>query len=244
VSNLLVVDWDYFFPNPFEAADVEDRTIWLYDWGHREMTPRQDWLWPMRASGFLRAKLPLPKVEVPDNWWSRFNIAEDASLFVADSNLWTGTINAPDGGAFDQVWLYDAHHDAYKIKTQKELATWQERGRITCEDWMFVHHLAGSNLHWRWPTWLPKPSNSEWPNWLNLDASQDDLLPVAVEFDTVSLCQSAAWVPPWNDSEFLTLINTCPVDVVEQLDDDDLVRDFDISAAEQQAEMARQLMNQ
>jgi hypothetical protein len=32
-----------------------------------------------------------------------------------------------------------------------------------------------------------------------------------VVFDTIFLCRSASWAPPWIDPQFKTLLDTCPV---------------------------------
>jgi hypothetical protein len=241
-SNLLVVDWDYFFENKMEAGRTSDPTIWLYDWGHSEAR-KSDWLWPIRAAGFLQHDLPLPGVAVPQDWWSRFRIKPGSTLFLADSNMYAGIVRPPGGWSFDNVWLFDAHHDCYTVQTPQDLDAWEARGQLTCEDWMFWHYLNDARLHWRYPQWLPTPSNNSYPDWLSLDAAQDDMQPLDVEFDTVFVCQSATWVPPWCDDKFDAFVKSAGLDV-EQLDDKELIRDYDPAEAERHLRFQTEALEQ
>lgn len=228
MSNLLVVDWDYFFYNPLYATDGHDERFWLFDWGHRESPLYIDVLWPMRAAGFLKHGFDLPTVDVPKDWWDRFNIADDAVCEVSDSNMYSGI--AGDGRVFDHVWLYDAHHDLFAIHSPEQLLEYSAKGAVTCEDWMWVHHLQGSRLHWRYPKWFPygKHYARELPKWVNCDARKDDMgkLDTRMKFDVVSICRSGAWVPPWCDEQFEQFYQSCPAQVV-QVDETKLLRKWD-----------------
>ena len=236
MSNLLVVDWDYFFANPMESGDTTDERFWLFDWGHQESVLMRDIIWGTRAPSFLKFGLELPGVTVPENWWDRFNIADDAVIEVSDSNMYSGL--AGDGAEFEHVWLYDAHHDLYRIKTLADFRHYMDRGIITCEDWMFVHHGNESKLHWRWPQWHigGKDVRKTIPKWVGCDARKDDMGKLDIEFDTVSICRSGSWVPPWCDEQFERFYLSCPGGEVIQVDDVDLKRDFDIEECREFAE--------
>lgn len=229
MSSLLVVDWDYFFRNPMEAGDTNDPAYFMYDWGHAESKLFIDGsiIWPSRAHGFWRNDLPLPGVDVPPGWWGRFDIDPDATLFVADSNAYAGSVSDSEGEPFEDVWLYDAHHDLFKIQTEAELADWAEQGEYSCENWMFRHLLDGADLHWRWPHWLhrgPKIVDTV-PDWIELDAAEDtEPPPNTVCFDTVFVCRSGAWVPPWCDEQFVEFVDQAPTRTTVQMDDESLVR--------------------
>jgi hypothetical protein len=210
--NLLVVDWDYFFPNPWDGGnlDVNDEAMPLYDWAHRESPFHTGPVWSGRGAAFLANDLPLPEVVGWQGFWDRFELHEEAPLLMAESNLWAGTIPAGLGYAgsavevaewpWESVWLYDAHHDSgYNGIT---LDAWREKATITCEDWMLVHGDAGSALHVRYPTWKVRAFEVEKATAVPVDRQFDDGTAPPVVFDCVFLCRSGAWVPPWCDHLF------------------------------------------
>jgi hypothetical protein len=241
MGNLLVVDWDYFFPNPMESGDTSDERYWLFDWGHAESILMRDIIWSTRAPGFLKHGLELPGVSVPEGWWDRFNIADDAVVEVSDSNMYSGV--AGNNTAFERVWLFDAHHDLYRVQTRKDYDTVIEKGAITCEDWMWFHKAAGSKLHWRWPQWHIGGQGvaDHIPKWAKVDTARDDLEPLAdIEFDVVSICRSGSWVPPWCDQEFERFYLSCPGEIV-QVDDVDLIREFDPAESHRYAEQLKSM---
>jgi hypothetical protein len=218
-KNLLVVDFDYFFLNKLEGGYYDDEMM-LYDWQHFESEMYRTVLWPSRGSAFVTNGLELPMVDIPENWWSRFNIAPDAVLEVSDSNLFSGAVN--DYETYKHVWLYDAHHDLYGIKTEEQLEAWRDRGKMSCENWMFSHYLRGSKLHWRWPQWHREAKNmrAEIPKFVGCDARKDDMGPLnGIRFDAVSICRSGCWVPPWCDEQFVEFYQSCPVDEIVGLED-------------------------
>lgn len=231
MSNLLVIDFDYFFKNPVEAGQHADNHYHLYDWAHAETPMHIDGniIWPMRAAAFWAAELELPSVEVPDDFWDRFNIAPDAVVYFADSNVYAGTVQAPDGNRFKSVWLYDAHHDLYKVRTPKQLIKWVEGDRVTCEDWMFMHLIREAELHWRWPTWLTNGEDlaESVPTWIGLDAAADTGTGPKEQFDTVFVCRSGAWVPPWCDEKFVAFVDEAPGALHEQIDDTQMIRSWE-----------------
>lgn len=213
MPNLLVVDWDYFFLNKLEWGYFNDDDMLLYDWSHSECELYKTIIWPSRGANFIRNDLPLPDVDIPENWWDRFNIADDSLLEVSDSNVYSGMVNGYE--TYDHVWLFDAHHDLYKIKTPEQLTGWKS---MTCEDWMFSHYLRGSKLHWRWPKLHRegRAMRSDIPKWVGCDARRDDMGRIDMQFDAVSICRSGCWVPPWCDEQFVHFYQSCPVaEIVE-----------------------------
>lgn len=265
-KSLLVIDWDYFFPTPWEGG-FESKEIRLYDWSHAESNLYIDMMWPIRAATFFSNNLPLPPVE--SSWKTfpeRFHLDDDAVVYVADSNAHAGLLEDSDGDPFSDLWLYDAHHDAgYGVKSYAE---WMARHvtrqgtNFSCEDWMLVHYMQGTQLHWRIPTWhenfkrrLENGSCDEecdhpgvahgafWPEGIEIDAKIDDLQPVQEEFDAVMICRSGAWVPAWEDYKFERFIESWDRDVM-QLDNYPLIRDFDAHQAEVEAKQLKDMMKE
>lgn len=226
MGNLLVVDFDYFFPNKLEAGEYEDRELFLYDWSHDESKMLTDWIWHTRAAAFETAGLPLPQVN--DEWRtfaSRFKLSDECMVTYADSNAYAGLCTPGDEeeyeGPWEQVWLYDAHHDCgYHVDSYDD---WTVQFRLnglafSCEDWMLVHQMRGSELHYRWPQWqnFYNKGKLKYPPGVELDAAVDGMAP-DVEFDHVFICRSGGWVPSWCDTQFFAFLDTWPVREVEEV---------------------------
>jgi hypothetical protein len=223
---------------------IDTETLDLYDWSHAENIMFRELVWPTRATNFMHYRKPLPGTDVPAGWWDRFTFTDDATAEISDSNMYSGVVNGYE--TYDHVWLFDAHHDLYTIRTEADMVGWQARGKLSCEDWMFAHHLRGSKLHWRWPQWhhgKGRPVTSPpVPRWVHLDARRDDLRPLDsrhMKFDMVSICRSGAWVPPWCDGDFEKFYTSCPVRELTQVDNLDLVREWDEAAARREFENRR-----
>lgn len=206
---LLSIDWDFFFPVP--RSDPQG----LFDWGHQENPFFRTTIWPVRASSFLAADLPLPPLSGEQTaCWDRFRIAEGAPLYVADSHA----LIAADAivAGVDEVWSFDAHHDlGYE---RDDLPRLFATGTIRCDTWGLAYGLYGIGVHVRFPTWarwrddvaslLPLSRQV-------LDAgsgsiaveTNDERLPI---FDKVFLCRSGCWVPPWHDEAFTDLVGRFP----------------------------------
>jgi len=249
-KSLLVVDWDYFFPNPIEGARLKkDHSYGMYDWGHYESTLMIEHIWYSRAFPFIQRDLDLPGVNTRwKKFAERFNLSEDASVLVADSNAHSGDLLDIDGDPFSDVWLFDNHHDSgYKQKTWAEWlakARTEEGGfQYSCEDWMLIHYMQGAQLHWRWPTWNRSSHRSNWPKGVEVDAKVDDLKPMDEEFDTLFICRSGAWVPPWEDDKFIDFVGTWDRDT-EQVDEVKLNRHFDLALATLQGEMIKRQISE
>lgn len=241
VLNLLVVDFDYFFPNPMENDEATLDSL-FYDWSHRETNFHIDSaLWTIRASGFLANGLPLPPCQGTDGFWDRFTLPS-TPLLVGDSNVHAGALAPPPSAGrdrFDHVWLYDAHHDSgYHGGTVEQ---WRKDGRYTCEDWAVAHHLTGSKVHTRYPRWRSNAFRLEPEPMIDIDRAFDDSNPNPVAFDLAYLCRSGAWVPPWCDNTFADLVRAYPGEHTV-VDGRPLVRDFDLATAVRISDAQMQVM--
>jgi len=212
MSNLLVVDFDSFFPNPLDANEAGRDDILMYDWGHREAPFFIEVLWPGRAAAFERVGLPLPDLDGRElRFWHRFNFTPSAKLYYADSNACA--VNPQITGRhrqWDSVWLYDAHHDSgyhapadwNQYERMQALYDLCQAGRFSCEDWMVLYRAMGAKLHVRYPEWRASAMDIEpeplvWDLDRQVDAGITNQPDVA--FDRVFVCRSGAWVPPWLD---------------------------------------------
>jgi len=212
MSNLLAIDWDYFFPSPMEGSPTTGHDM-FFDWGHYENAFMIERVWPHRAVAFVGNDLPLPMVN--DEWksfLSRFQFTDDVVSYYSESNMLAGGLTSPDGQPFESVWLFDAHHDSGYHPTT--LAEWQATGRYSCEDWMLMHAQDGSELHVRHPRWMSDWSQPSVKD-VKVDIDRDDFGSLDVVFDTIHLCRSGAWVPPWCDEQFFEFTEALPGDVEE-----------------------------
>src|SRR5262245_29655343 len=247
---VLVVDWDFWFRNPLEAGDRRDGerdVLLLYDWGHREAPFFIEHIWAIRAAAFMRRDLPLPQME--GGWQvfaQRFRFAKRCELTYADSNSYAGLLPR-----CSDVWLYDAHHDCYKIGPS--LSAWAaahtKDGSVTfsCEDWMAIHALQGARLHHRFPAWRVDARTGVCLDYdarmvatMHLDGKVADAAhdPETV-IDHVFVCRSGAWVPPWCDGDFHQFLNTFAMPA-RQLDDLPMRRHFDLEQAKADAVAMRE----
>ncbi|MGW3390742.1 hypothetical protein [Streptomyces cinereoruber] len=218
-GRLLVVDFDFFFHNPYEGSSAPHRgDAVLYDWAHAENEMLRETVWPFRAEEFLRAGIEPPRCEGHENFWERFTFTSDTPpLFFADSNLYAGRLTPRHYALFDleitawqDVHLFDAHHDSgyphqHGPASFKE---WEEWGEFSCEDWMLVHHAKGSRLALTYPAW--RPNGDSHPPMIPLHTTVDDGEPVTTPFDAVFLCRSGSWVPSWCDDQFTELLAAFP----------------------------------
>jgi hypothetical protein len=232
--NLLVIDWDYFFPTPEGKEEQSAEEFFLYDWGHSEgFGPLNDALWVDRAAAFKINNVARPQMnlEWTDGWWERFNIDPRATLFYADSNV---QAMEADPGMIGQVWLYDAHHDSGYTRSLEEIV---ESGKVSCEDWMVAYHLRGAELHVRYPRWKPWAMTAEQGPSIEVDRQVDDFAPNPVEFHSVFVCRSGAWVPPWADQEFWDFITDAPVNELYEVGPEYKAREWDEAWIDQKLEI-------
>lgn len=202
-ERLLVVDFDFFFPNPLDANADDPNALRLYDWGHAETRLHRDVIWPIRATAFTIAGVPLPRCEPVDGFWDRFTLDTDL-LLVADSNAYAGLL--PAAGTAE-VLLFDAHHDSgYRCRYTDYLAD----RRFSCEDWTFVYHEAGARIGVRYPRWRAQWPTLEPETAIPVDRRTDDGGPVDGVFSTVFACRSGSWVPAWCDDQWQQLLDDFP----------------------------------
>lgn len=217
--NLLVVDWDFFFPNPSYSAVIGEEAM-LYLWDHKEAPAYLGPLvWSGRASSFIRNGMELPYAQGYERFWDRFNFNPDGvSVLYGDSNLWAGKIMPSTMGldeeyetadAWARVSLWDAHHDCGYPGTGT-LEEWRQRGTVSCEDWMLVHHDAGSALDVTYPGWRVKVGQVEPEPLVPVDRRVDDGTDPDLEYHAVYVCRSGAWVPPWCDNQFTEFLAQAP----------------------------------
>ncbi|MEW2493763.1 hypothetical protein AB0942_09470 [Streptomyces nodosus] len=218
-GRLLVVDFDFFFHNPFEGLPAPHRGAQgLYDWAHGENHWLREVIWPVRAEEFLRAGIEPPRCEGHQDFWDRFSFTSDnPPLFYADSNLYAGRLTPRHYALFDlevtawqDVHLFDAHHDSGYPHEHgpASFEEWAGVGEFSCEDWMLVHYAKGSRLALTYPAW--RPDGDSQPPMIPLHTAVDDGGAVAAPFDAVFLCRSGSWVPSWCDDQFTELLAAFP----------------------------------
>ncbi|KUL44799.1 hypothetical protein ADL22_12715 [Streptomyces sp. NRRL F-4489] len=200
---MLVVDWDFFFPNPSYGAS-HDETALLYDWAHSESEFLIDMIWHIRAEGFLRYGLPLPMCQGYEGFWNRFNFGDNpAPLLYGDSNVHSGLLVPSsfgfDASAWSKVSLWDAHHDCGYKGT---LEQWKAQGYMECDSWMLKHHELGSQLEVIYPPWRTKIDGIETGPLIPVPRRIDDGTNPDTTYHAIYVCRSGAWVPSWCDRQF------------------------------------------
>lgn len=220
---MLVVDWDFFFPNPMLSTRFEEfENVGMYmGWDHSEaVSPLlADLQWKNRASGFLGYGMELPRVAGWEGFWDRFQWHEDGvSTFYADSNLHAGRI-FPSSLGLDEEWglpdrwevvsLYDAHHDCGYTNTGS-YEEWSAKDKVSCEDWMLNHYENGSRLEVTYPAWRGEVGQVEPEPLVPVERRVDDGTTPDHVYDALFICRSGAWVPPWCDEEFTQFLAGAP----------------------------------
>jgi hypothetical protein len=199
--NMLVVDFDYFFP--IDQA---------WEWSHFESPVMIEGpLWDIRASSFDGGDLP-PLTGEQDTFWSRFNHMFGSTLYYADSNMWAvaaalsaSASMAPTPLAKWGVWLFDQHHDSgYGNQTPG----------VTCENWMksFAGPESKERLHVVYPDWHELAFDIEPEPEIPIDRRHNAEIKKSElpAFDLTFVCRSGAWVPPWHDDAFFKFIEEAP----------------------------------
>lgn len=207
-GRLLVVDWDFFFPNPWMIEKFTEDVL-DYDWKHLENPILVEDIWTSRVDGFWDKGRALPRTLPHSGFWERFNIDGDYLVLAGDSNLHAGRLFPQlvdlEAEGWAEVWLFDAHHDS-GYETTRSLAQFEERGTMSCEDWMLNHAAQGSRLRVRYPAWRAQADGGifecEPPPAVEVERAIDDGQPIEGWFDAVYVCRSGAWVPPWCDEDF------------------------------------------
>lgn len=211
---LLVIDFDSFFPDKGDAPDAKDWA--LYDWNHKETPLFIETLWPSRAQAFILNDLPLPMLTGEQRTFcDRFRFAPDTAIYTAESNA--SAVHASVFNGVDEVWLYDAHHDAgYYNRALRGQAARSEidrllaAGRWHCDNWMVLYWAVGAKLHVRYPAWKKWALDADRGFLVpgrDLDRQIDDGRPNPNRFDRVFVCRSGAWVPSWVDDEWQMFVS-------------------------------------
>lgn len=203
--NLLVVDWDFFFEQK-SMPDIHPE--WAhYDWSMNESPFFHKDIWAIRASDFQEAGMELPGLTGEEkDFWKRFKFHPRASLFYSESNA--DAVHMRVARYVDEVWLYDAHHDAGYHGDLKDV---REHGAVSCEDWLCGYYMLGvRHIHTRYPRWKWWAFTTEPKPLIPLERSLDDGSTPPVIFDRVFLCRSGSWVPPWFDAQFDAFVAEAP----------------------------------
>ncbi|KUL44744.1 hypothetical protein ADL22_12430 [Streptomyces sp. NRRL F-4489] len=212
--HLLVVDWDFFFPNPDAGAPMGSHPE-LYGWPVAEDEHHTEVVWVERAKRFSEAGVPLPTASGWGGFWGRFWFTDGAPLIYADSNAWAGHLWPSDvggEGSWDTIHLYDAHHDAGCKLNHASFEEWKASGDgIRCENWMLAHAWAGAELHVHFPPWRESLDRPTEEPLVEVAMSIDDGVPPPVAFSACFVCRSGAWVPPWEDHTFSAFLKAAPL---------------------------------
>ncbi|MFF8831402.1 hypothetical protein [Streptomyces sp. NPDC015131] len=215
--NLLVVDWDFFFPTPMAGGPPVEHSD-LYAWPVADDAVHVELIWLRRVRKFQAVGMPLPRCTGYEGFWDRFRISPRAKVYYADSNAWAGHLfpsNLGGEGPWNYVHLYDAHHDCGYRNNHKSFDQWKAAGRIGAENWMLAHYWNGSKLAVHFPPWresMERPAESPL---IPVGMTIDDGSAPEIVFDAVYLCRSGAWVPSWCDDQFSDFLEACPAQPVQ-----------------------------
>ncbi|MGP2440941.1 hypothetical protein [Streptomyces sp. JW3] len=215
MGNLLVIDWDFFFPTPAAGGprSVHDH---LLTWPVVEDEFHTEPIWEARYRDFHKAGIELPRVQGWSGFWNRFVFSAGAHMLYGDSNVWAGLLWPSDIGSLDGSWdsvhLFDAHHDAGYRNNHASFEAWKTSGDgIRCETWMLAHHWAGAELYVHFPAWRQSLDRPREEPLVPVTMTIDDGAVQKTIFDLVYVCRSGAWVPPWCDDSFTSFLRTCPL---------------------------------
>jgi len=239
---LLVVDWDYFFPDKMGSGDRDE---YMYDWGHKETKFFIDQVWESRASNFFMRDLELPGTSgEEEDFWQRVSFNPGATLYYGDSNAWAASEKVSD--KVTEVLLLDAHHDSgYRGQLFfPDLKRMARAGWWTCDDWMVYYACQGAQLtvrYPRWKTWAMRVEDSVGLGGL-VDRGFDDGAPIE-GVDRVYVCRSGAWVPPWLDHKFIEFVNRPSVAARVSLESGSLIREFDLETAKTHGQLWKSMSN-
>ncbi|MFD5000777.1 hypothetical protein [Streptomyces buecherae] len=220
--DLLVVDWDFFFPTPAAGGPLGDHPE-LFAWPVTEDPVHVEAIWLKRLRAFVAAGVKLPWCVGYEGFWGRFNISVGAKVFYADSNAWASQIfpsNLGGSGPWRSVHLYDAHHDCGYKRNDRSFAAWK-RGvlsgekKISAENWMLAHYWNGSRVFVHFPPWRESLARPVEEPLIPLSMRIDKGPVPQVAFDAVFLSRSGAWVPSWCDDQFAEFLHSCPACPVE-----------------------------
>jgi hypothetical protein len=220
--DLLVVDWDFFFPSPTAGGPLGDHPE-LFAWPVAEDAMHVEAIWLKRLRAFEAAGVQLPRCEGYEGFWDRFTIAAGAKVFYADSNAWASQVfpsNLGGAGPWRSVHLYDAHHDCGYKPNDRSFEDWKAgvlsgAKRISAENWLLAHYWNGSQVFVHFPSWRESMTRPTEQPLIPVRMRIDRRLTPEVTFDAIFLCRSGGWVPSWCDDQFAEFLNSCPARPVE-----------------------------
>ena len=190
MSIMVTVDWDFF---------VIEKPHW--DMGHQESPLFLDVLWAHRYG--LRNEMKTTGHE-KDFWnivGNLLPISENADIHVSDSHLYA----YPAANDCEGIFLFDAHHDCWETR---------ESGKVQCDNWLRIWLEENEE---RWAVWV-YPEHARWQGAPELPedmvgridvvtwkvfAEHPELVPGKETVDTLHICRSGCWTPPWLDQAFI-----------------------------------------
>lgn len=172
----------------------------LFDWEDSIATTSA--IWYERAVRFLNAKMEMPMTIGTRKFWNRFNISKKATLYVAESRV---SFLHPQVGVNNRaeiVWNFD---------TTTSMEPWEPRA-ITNRTWASRLSDHGVNIHHVYPQWRYFNDDEEKsvtsPDSIHQGFPPLDRIPL---IETIFLSHSAPECPPWCEREFLSMVESCPV---------------------------------
>jgi len=206
MKTLLTIDFDFFVP--------EDQ---MWDLGHAESPFFMRHIWYTRAN--LMDQMKTNGEEV--GFWDRlrdFLKFKTNTVFVSESHLEAFHLTHPLG----QIINIDRHHDVWEGHNNLVACdTWghqamrlrhvQEMKWIHPSDGGFEINMAGDYM-----AVAPPKYRKRIKAMAMLEAG---MLLEGTEIDTVHVCRSAAWTPPWLDEAFSKFVAAGPFKEIEQAGD-------------------------
>jgi hypothetical protein len=204
---IVSIDFDYFVPEKAE-----------WDISHKESMLYLDMIWRTRAH-----LMDVMRTKYVKGFWQELETAftfDTDTIHVSESHCTAYTLL----GDADTLILFDAHHDAWRAKFGAP---------IHCEDWVTHGVLNGQikNIIWVAPSWLMDRTclgsmmsvvSDQVGDRLKLATFADITDPdLGVTVETLHLCRSGCWVPPWLDDEFLDFAHSGPAVIVDSIGDID-----------------------
>jgi len=210
MTNVISLDFDFWL----EMPEFEN-----YDWGFREAPFFMDYIWAMRAMDALargvdlREQINLPKDEP--------HPAEFLKLLMDRKlNVVRNSVAISESHVMAYKWFVrlkdlhiihiDAHHDFGYASGMRQL---------NCDNWVKYLVAKGKvkKITLIYPKWRLRQVN-EWENG-GIEAAEklgvevdvcyglEESLPRDLKIRKMFICRSGAWVPPWMDEKFLSIVH-------------------------------------
>lgn len=191
--NILSVDWDYFFPDLSE-----------YDWGANEdINYYYEMIWPVRYHdiGIISKERACDNVNPSghkDFWQKILTNSDIKRIVITDSHK---DIEILLCNGYNSIWNFDQHHDM------------DDRVfNLTCANWVTALKVPLKKYHLVYPWWrastlikdIPQLYFGPGPKVLEKIRPLPNPPP---NFDTIFLCRSSCWTPPWSDNEWIKFID-------------------------------------